>query len=182
MGDTVKLIIKKIEFPYSIHIPQFDISKEAVVGQSLEIGFKAKDIGVFPVFCNGRCPMGSGDRYGRIVVMQYEAEEGAHYVEVNSDQARDLIEKSNPLILDVRTPNEFYRGRLPNAKLIPVQQLNARINEIKDYKDKDILIYCRSGNRSTVAAAIMEKHGFKKLFNLRHGIKEWIMLEYPVVK
>ncbi len=47
---------------------------------------------------------------------------------------------------------EYYSGYLPGATLIPLQQLADRFSEIRDYKDKEILIYCRSGNRSTVAA------------------------------
>jgi thioredoxin 1 len=107
-GETIKLIIEKVEFPYSIHIPDFNISKDAEVGKNLEVTFKAENAGVFPIFCNGKCPAGDGANYGQIIVMQYEAPAEAKFIELTAKEAKELIEKSNPLILDVRTPNEFY--------------------------------------------------------------------------
>lgn len=180
-GETVKLIIEKVDFPYSIHIPEYDISQEGVIGQSLDVTFKAKNIGVFPIFCNGQCPSGDGAIYGRIVVMQYEALDDAQYKEIDAKQAMDLIKKGNPIILDVRTPNEYYSGYIENAILIPLQQLSDRLYEIKDYKERNVLLYCRTGNRSTVAAEILVKNGFKKLYNLRYGIKEWKAGNYKMV-
>ena len=78
------------------------------------------------------------------------------------------------MILDVRTPAEYYSGHIPGAVLIPLQQLADRLSEIENHKEKDILIYCRSGNRSTVAAEILNRDGFKKTHNLRDGILDWI--------
>ena len=71
------------------------------------------------------------------------------------------------LILDVRTPQEYYNGHLEGAKLIPLQQLLERLSEIQDYWDREILVYCRSGNRSTVAGELLIQKGFKKIYNLR---------------
>ncbi len=181
-GEKVKLIIEKIKYPYSIHIPEYKISRQGIMGKRLEVTFKAKNIGVFPIFCNGKCPIGDGAQYGRIIVMQYKSKEQGKYVEVNAQTAKEIIKKKKPLLLDVRTPNEFYSGHLKNAKLIPLQQLEQRISEISDYKNKDIFVYCRSGNRSTVAAEILIKHGFKKIYNLRTGIREWINSGNKVVE
>ena len=181
-GETVKLVIEDIRFPYAIHIPAYGISRDAETGQELAVTFKAKDVGVFPVFCNGDCPTGDGAQYGQIVVMPFEAPGSAAYTELSADQAMELIRTADPLILDVRTPAEYYGGHLEGAVLIPVQQLAARLAEIRDHKDRDVLLYCRSGNRSTVAAEILIQDGFKKLFNLRHGILEWTGRNLPVVK
>ncbi len=181
-GETVKLIIEKIDYPYSIHIPEFQVSKEAIPGEDLKVTFKAKNIGVFPIFCNGNCPTGDGARYGQIVVMQYKAQGDTEYLELNARQAKELIEESSPLILDVRTPNEYYGGHIEDSRLIPLQQLEIRLSEIEQYKGKEILLYCRSGNRSTVAAEILNRNGFKKLYNLKHGIIDWEKSGYKVVK
>ena len=181
-GETVKLIIEKIRFPYSIHIPEYGISKEGIVGKDLEVIFKAKKIGVFPIFCNGKCPDGDGSRYGQIVVMQYAASVDAKFTKLSIDEAIKFIKKSNPLILDVRTPNEYYSGHIENAKLIPLQQLEGRLSEIKNYKDKSILVYCRTDNRSTVASEILINNGFKKLYILRHGIIGWQKAENKLTK
>jgi thioredoxin len=181
-GDNVQLVISKIEFPYSIHIPEYDISREGVVGQDITVEFSAKNIGVFPIFCNGKCPSGDGARFGQIIVLQYKPSGDTQFKELTSDEAKAFIGKSNPLILDVRTPNEYHAGHIAGAKLIPVQQLGERLKEIESYKDKDILIYCRSGNRSTVASQILNKNGFKRLYNLRYGYTDWEKKGFPVVK
>jgi rhodanese-related sulfurtransferase len=82
----------------------------------------------------------------------------------------------------VRTPNEYYRGHIEDSRLIPLQQLEMRLSEIEQFKVKEILLYCRSGNRSTVAAEILNRNGFKKLYNLKHGIIDWEKRGYKVVK
>lgn len=173
-GETVKLGMAKQDFPFSIHIPAFDISQKAAAGEGLEVTFKAKNVGVFPIFCNGNCPAGDGAMHGKIIVMQFQTEGEAQYKELTAVDAKAFIVKNKPLILDVRTPTEYYSGYLPGAVLIPLQQLADRLSEIKDYKDKEIIIYCRSGNRSTVAAEILIRNGFKKVYNIRDGIRGWI--------
>jgi thioredoxin len=181
-GETVKLIFDNIDFPYSLHIPQYKISENGEVGKKMEITFKAKDIGVFPMFCNGKCPTGDGAHYGKIVVMQYKSSGKAQFTELTAEQAKTFIDEKKPFILDVRTPNEYYSGYIEGAKLLPLQQLNERISELDAYKDKDVLVYCRSGNRSTVASQILIKNGFKKLYNLRPGIAGWQRAGFTVTK
>jgi|GEM_PF-209826 len=173
-GDTVRLIIDKQGFPFSIHIPAYNVSQEATENEGVEVTFSAKEVGVFPIFCNGNCPAGDGAMHGKIVVMQYQAGGEAQYTELSAAESRAYIEKNKPFILDVRTPTEYYSGYVPGAVLIPLQQLADRLVEIDDYKDKEILIYCRSGNRSTVAAEILIRNGFKKVFNMKGGIRDWI--------
>jgi rhodanese-related sulfurtransferase len=107
--------------------------------------------------------------------------EGPGYWELSSDEAADLIKNINPFILDVRTKGEYLKGHLEGAYLLPVQILEREIELIEKYKDQDILIYCRSGNRSTVASKILLDSGFTNVYNLRYGINEWIAKGYPVV-
>jgi thioredoxin len=179
-GETVKLVIEKQDFPFSVHIPAFDVSKKAAKNEDLEITFKAKNVGVYPIFCNGNCPAGDGALHGKIIVMQYKAEGEAQYKELTAQEAKAFIEKNNPLILDVRTPREYYSGYLPGAVLIPLQQLTERVSEIEKYKDKEVLIYCRSGNRSTVAGEILIQKGFKKIYNIRDGMRGWIKNKFDI--
>jgi thioredoxin len=173
-GETVKLIIDKKGYPFSVHLPDFGVSQKAGKDEGLKITFKAKKIGVFPLFCNGNCPAGDGALHGKIIVIQYKSSGEAVFKELTAAEAKNLIETSQPLILDVRTPNEYYSGHIAGATLIPLQQLSQRLSEIQKYKDREILIYCRSGNRSTVASEILIENGFKKIYNLRTGIKGWM--------
>jgi phage shock protein E len=62
-----------------------------------------------------------------------------------------------PLLLDVRTPEEFAQGHLPGAVLIPHDQLAARLDEID--RDRWVLVYCRSGKRAGTAQDILEDAG-----------------------
>jgi thioredoxin len=181
-GETVTLVMEEKDFPFSVHIPDFKISQKSEKGQGLEITFKAENTGVYPIFCNGRCPAGDGALHGEIVVMQYETRGEAQFTELAAAGARQMIEESEPLILDVRTPREFYDGHIKNAKLLPLQQLEQRISEIEDYKNKDIIIYCRSGNRSTVAGEILIRQGFKKIHNIRSGIRGWLKEGFEIEK
>ena len=94
----------------------------------------------------------------------------------------DLIKNEGPLILDVRTQHEYNRGHLHNSVLIPVQELQSRYKELGNHKDREILIYCATGNRSTVASKILIDSGFKHIVNMRGGISDWIKKNYPVVR
>lgn len=88
---------------------------------------------------------------------------------VNATVAQDLIKESNVLILDVRTPQEFQGGHIKGAKPLPVSEIEGRIGEVTGWKDKQILVYCRAGSRSTTACHILKKNGFTKLANLNGG-------------
>lgn len=98
--------------------------------------------------------------------------------EIKHISAKELKEKidkkENIVLLDVRTTGE-YTGPLGNIKgsiLIPLQELNQRYTELNDSKDKEIVIYCRSGNRSQVAAKILMEKGFN-VVNMVGGMKAW---------
>lgn len=71
---------------------------------------------------------------------------------------------SNALIVDVRTSWEYERWHYPGAINIPVQELDKKLDELPD-KEKYIIVYCRSGNRSTTAKNILISNGFRKVKN-----------------
>jgi rhodanese-related sulfurtransferase len=128
---------------------------------------------------SGRFAFTLGGREGLIEVLDYQP---ANYREMTAAQTAAFIERENPLVLDVRTPAEFKAGHLPDAVLIPVQELQRRIGELAPYRNKDILVYCATGNRSTVAAKILIDQGFTRIVNMRHGIADWYRQKYPVVR
>jgi rhodanese-related sulfurtransferase len=117
------------------------------------------------------CVSGEGGRGTQMKVVRKEV--GVRYMDITAREAADLLEKSKPLLLDVRTPGEYSQGHIKDARLIPLQQLESRWREIDAYKDKDVVIYCRSGHRSVAASEMLVGHGFTKLHNLRNGIKGW---------
>lgn len=93
---------------------------------------------------------------------------------VGPDQAQALLQKSEVLLLDVRTEAEHRDRHLPGTDaLIPVQDLASRVKELEAAKSRPILVYCRSGNRSLVAAELLKKQGFQDVTDLEGGILAW---------
>jgi rhodanese-related sulfurtransferase len=97
----------------------------------------------------------------------------------NSYTTQDVKEKidgnDEMLILDVRTPREFSGelGHLPGAKLLPVQELHRRIDELQEYRDSEIVVICRTDNRSQAAASILRDAGFERVSFVRGGMVAW---------
>lgn len=81
---------------------------------------------------------------------------------------------STHLFLDVRTQGEFDgpSGRVPGSMLIPVQDLEARMNELAPHRGKTIIVICRSGNRSGFATAMLREQGYTAL-NMVGGMIRW---------
>jgi rhodanese-related sulfurtransferase len=88
-------------------------------------------------------------------------------------------QKDSYIILDVRTKEEFDSGHLDSAVLIPVDELETRYGELS--KDKPIIVYCRSGNRSAKAAALLISKGFSQVYDMSGGINAWTGMGYPVI-
>lgn len=90
------------------------------------------------------------------------------------------LQKQGALLLDVRTPGEFVQGHAPGATLIPLGQLQWRLRELGDAKNRPIALICRSGNRSAVAQNILEKAGFTRTVNVEGGMNAWVKAGLPV--
>lgn len=84
-----------------------------------------------------------------------------------------LDNKEDFVFIDVREQHEYDMFNL-NAQLIPLNDLPGRLDEFADFKDKEIVIHCRSGARSGTAKAFMEQAGFSKVRNLLGGVLDWI--------
>ncbi|MEX0779566.1 MAG: rhodanese-like domain-containing protein [Balneolales bacterium] len=83
-----------------------------------------------------------------------------------------LSQKVKPYVLDVREPHEYEMANI-NGDLIPLAELEDRLDEVKADKDDEIVVHCRSGKRSAEAVKILQKHGFTNAKNLKGGIIEW---------
>ena len=79
-------------------------------------------------------------------------------------------------ILDVREPSEYAEVNM-GAKLIPLGQvMSGQIDDIEDWKDKEVIVHCRSGVRSLNACMMLEQLGFINTKNLEGGIIAWVAL------
>ncbi len=93
---------------------------------------------------------------------------------IDAEQAREFMETGSSeeiTTLDVRQPNEYEKGHIPGAKLIPLPDLNNRLGEIDP--NKPVMVYCAIGGRSRVAAQMLAGMGFKEVLNLSGGFKAW---------
>jgi len=102
------------------------------------------------------------------------------------DQADTLkatrLYNDDALILDVREDKEYTSGHIPKAKHIPLGQLASRMQELEKFKDKPILVTCRSGHRSARACGMLKKAGFVTVFNQEGGILAWERANLPVTQ
>lgn len=100
------------------------------------------------------------------------------YMDVTVQEAKTMIE-SNPalVVLDVRTQSEYEEGHIRNAKLIPHTELDTKLNELN--MSDEILVYCRTGVRSSIASQILIDNGFLHVYNMLEGITGWINEGYP---
>jgi len=84
--------------------------------------------------------------------------------------------KEDFVLIDVREPMEYQMFNL-NARLIPLGNLVQHFDELEEFKDAEIVIHCRSGQRSGTAKHLMERAGFTKVRNLLGGVLAWIDME-----
>ncbi|WP_428912627.1 rhodanese-like domain-containing protein [Niallia sp. Krafla_26] len=74
-------------------------------------------------------------------------------------------------LIDVREPNEFENGHILGARNIPLSQMKMRLQEIRP--DKPVYLYCQNTQRSSRAAQLLYKKGYKDLYQLKGGFKKW---------
>jgi len=78
-----------------------------------------------------------------------------------------------PRLLDVRQPEEHAICSLPEARLIPLNELPGRLAELEDWREEEIVVFCHHGIRSAHAIGWLRTQGFEKLRNLSGGIDRW---------
>lgn len=88
-----------------------------------------------------------------------------HNTRIHKQQAHKLVDEEGATLLDVRTPGEFAAGHVSGARNIPLQVLSSRLEEL-GARNKPIVIYCRSGNRSRSAMRILASQGFTAVYDL----------------
>jgi rhodanese-related sulfurtransferase len=93
---------------------------------------------------------------------------------------RRLADEPAPFLLDVREPWEYREGHVPGAQLIPLGELEQRVNEVP--RDRPILAICHSGQRSLAAAGYLQQLGYPSVTNVDGGTAAWIERGYPVDK
>ncbi len=84
---------------------------------------------------------------------------------------RDLDQKKGIVLLDVRPDKEYGQGHIPGAVHVPLTDIGNKVKKLK--KDKELVVYCRSGNQSIWAIKRLMGMGYKNLYNLKGGYSAW---------
>lgn len=100
---------------------------------------------------------------------------------ITAEALRDRLQSpaGKPLVVDVREPHEFRRGHIEGATLAPLATVVDELEGID--KDREIVLVCRSGNRSGKAQKILEERGYTHLRNMKGGMLDWEKRGFPVV-
>ncbi|MBM3291938.1 rhodanese-like domain-containing protein [Candidatus Bathyarchaeota archaeon] len=117
-----------------------------------------------------------------VYILQLQIDRGKGfptYGDVTIQQAYELIKmKPDLVIVDVRSKQEYDSGHIEKAILIPVDEFDRRVAELS--KDDDLLIYCRTGNRSSQAVNILKLKGYTRIYHMKDGILGWNQAGFPL--
>src|ERR1700712_4704902 len=102
------------------------------------------------------------------------------FKEVTVQQAQEMLNGGDAVLIDVREPNEFTEVHAKDARLMPLSTFPRHLSEIP--QDKDVLLICRSGGRSGQASMIATQAGLKRIHNVQGGTLAWVQAKLPTEK
>lgn len=115
--------------------------------------------------------------------MAYDEEDAAlPYTTIGTDEAKRMIEAGTHVI-DVRQPEEWNRGHIAEAELVPLNGIYSFANALKQLEiapDQEVIFVCAMGQRSAMASEIALVAGFNKVYNLANGMNGWANRRYPI--
>ncbi len=101
---------------------------------------------------------------------------------VNPTQALQLINHEDAVVVDIRDLSEYKKGHLPEARHIPLRELDQRLKELNRFRQKPIIVYCLTDTRASAAGGKLKKAGFESVHSLRGGLAAWQNASLPVTK
>ncbi len=114
-----------------------------------------------------------------MLIVNVISEKFKKHKDVDINEAISIIDDTKNLVLiDTREQKERKAGHIANDVNIPMSQLKSKINTFD--KDKNILLYCRNGSRSSYACKLFTKAGFEKVYNLKGGFNLWQKSNLPI--
>lgn len=91
-----------------------------------------------------------------------------------ADLASQIATNHPPIILDVRSPEEFSSGHVPGAINVAHTALESNMDQLSTHRDQDIVVYCVSGKRAGIALQWLKSHGFSRLWHLEGDYSGWV--------
>jgi rhodanese-related sulfurtransferase len=99
---------------------------------------------------------------------------------VGTLDATRLMNSGEALVLDIRDSGEYNGGRIPKSKNIPMTDLEKRVADLTRFKDKPVIVVCRSNGRAGAAVRSLKSHGFSNVRQLEGGFAAWQQASLPV--
>ena len=115
--------------------------------------------------------------------MQYNDDEEQYpYKTIGTDDAKGMIE-AGARVVDVRQPDEWHRGHIAEATLVPLDGIytfGKALQDLQVSEEEEVIFVCASGQRSATASEIALVAGLKNVYNLANGMNGWLMRRYPI--
>ena len=114
--------------------------------------------------------------------MTYDEREVLPYTTIGTDEAKRMIE-AGVRVIDVRQLDEWQRGHIEQAELVPLNGVYSFGKALKDLDlplDEEVIFVCAMGQRSAMASEIALVAGFTKVYNLANGMSGWLSRRYPM--
>ncbi len=91
-----------------------------------------------------------------------------------------LESDERPVVLDVRSPEEYAEGHVPGAVNVPYDQISARLDSLQAYRDRGFVVYCRTGRRAGIAETVLIEAGFERVWDLEGHMVAWREQDLPL--
>jgi rhodanese-related sulfurtransferase len=104
------------------------------------------------------------------------------FSQLDAQEAVRLLNHNDAVMLDVREDGEYKDGHIIDAVHIPLGKLEQRMGELEKFREKSVIVSCRSGHRSATACARLRKNGFETVYNLKGGVMAWQSAGLPLQK
>ncbi len=101
---------------------------------------------------------------------------------ITAEEMKSILELEDVQLIDVRTPKEYEGGYISNAQNIDFMSPTFDEDITRLDKDKPVILYCKSGGRSSKCAKKMKDAGFKKIYDLKGGISQWKFAEETLIQ
>lgn len=111
-----------------------------------------------------------------LTVFRPASQDPAYAAEISVSEAAEK-RAAGAFILDVREPDEWEEIHIPDATLIPLGALDSRLNELP--RDQEVVVVCRSGNRSQQGRDILKRAGFERVTSMKGGMQDWQAQGFP---
>lgn len=115
---------------------------------------------------NGACPL-------QAMGPSSDTASSGSYQQITASQVKERLDKGDKItVIDVRTPDEYAAGHIPGSLLIPFDEIKVKSDQLPQNKNTEIVVYCRSGRRSAIAADTLISLGYAKIYDLG-AISSW---------